>query len=81
MSLEEPEDADASGLKVALETSIEKLDLQINRKEHEIGLCSDGAAVNLALFRKVKAEMGDHYTQVWCPSHRLELGIRDAFKI
>ena len=81
MSLEEPENADAEGLKKALENSIGKLELTIDRKEHELGLCSDGARVNLSLFNKVKTEIGDHYVQVWCPSHRLELAIRDAFKL
>ena len=79
MSLEEPKDADAEGLKLALENSIEKLELTIDRSEHEIGICSDGAAVNPALYRKVKAEIGDHYIHVWCPAHCLELGIKDAF--
>ena len=80
MSLEEPEDADAEGLKKALEDSVKNMERTVDRKGHEIGLCSDGAAVNMALFEKVKADIGDHYVQVWCPSHRLELAIRDAFK-
>lgn len=79
MSLEEPDDADAEGLKKALENSISKLELTVDRKDHELGLCSDGAAVNLSLFEKVKADVGDHYIQTWCPSHRLELAIKDAF--
>lgn len=80
MSLEEPNDADADGLKLALENSISKLELSIDRKEHELGLCSDGAAVNHSLYEKIRAEIGDHYVKVWCPSHRLELAVRDAFK-
>lgn len=80
MTVEEPEDADADGLKVAMENSFEKLELTIDRKEHEIGLCSDGAAVNHSLFEKVKADIGDHYVKVWCPNHRVELAVRDAFK-
>ena len=80
MTVEEPEDADADGLKVAMENSFKKLEIEVDRKENEIGLCSDGAAVNHSLFEKVKAEMGDHYVKVWCPSHRIELAVRDAFK-
>lgn len=80
MSLEQPDDADAEGLKQALENLIGQLELSIDSAEHEIGLCSDGAAVNLSLFEKAKADVGEHYVQVWCPSHRLELGIPDAFK-
>ena len=65
MSLEEPENTDADGLKLALEQSFEKLELTINRSEHEIGICSDGAAVNPAMFAKVKIEVGDHYIHIW----------------
>ena len=77
MTVEEPEDADADGLKIAMENSFEKLELTIDRKEHEIVLCSDGAAVNHSLFEKVKADIGDHYVKVWCPNHRVELAVRD----
>ena len=80
MSLEEPENANAEGLKVAMENAFDKLELTIDRCDHELGLCSDGARVNMVLFNMVKEDMGDHYTQVWCPSHRLELAIGDAFK-
>ena len=80
MSLEEPENADAESLKVALENSVTKLELTIDRSKHEFGICPDRAAVNSDLYRKLKEELGDHYIQVWCPLvHCLELGIRDAF--
>ena len=79
MSLEEPKNADAEGLKVDLENSITKLELTMVRSKHQLGICSDGEAVNSALYRKLKEELGDHYNQVWCPAHCLELGIRDAF--
>ena len=48
MSLEEPEDANAEGLKVSMEHA-----------EHEIGLGSDDAIVNMALYNLLKAEFGD----------------------
>ena len=56
MSLEEPENADAEGLKVALENSITKLELTIDRSKHELGICSGGAAVNSALYCKLTEE-------------------------
>lgn len=80
MSLEEPENTDAVGLKKAMEKSFSKLNLEIQRSDHEIGLCSDGASVNMVLFNLVKEDIGDHYIHTWCPSHRLELAIGDAFK-
>ena len=78
MLLVEPEDAD--GLKVSMEHSFEKLELSVKHAEHEIGLSSGGASVNTALYNLLKAEFRDHYLQVWCPSHWLELTIADAFK-
>ena len=80
MLLEEPEDANAEGLKVSMEHYLKKLELSITRAEHEIGLGSDGASVNMAQYNLLIAEFGDHYLQVWCPSHWLELAIADAFK-
>ena len=70
MSLEEPDDADAEGLKVAMDKSFEKLALTINRRDHEIGMCADGAAVNFVLYELVKAEIGEHYLDMWCPRFR-----------
>ena len=47
MSLEEVKDADAEGLKVALEKSLEKLSLTKERKLQEIGMCTDGTPANV----------------------------------
>ena len=47
------------GIKQSLEDSIEKLELSIDRKEHKINSYSDGAAGNVSLFNKVKAEIGE----------------------
>ena len=49
MLLEEPEDANAEGLKVSMEHYFKKLELPITCAEHEIGLGSDGASVNRSL--------------------------------
>ena len=43
MSLEEPENAHAEGLKRAMENSFEKLNLIPPRKNKELGMCTDGA--------------------------------------
>ena len=55
MSLEEPEDVNAEGLKVSMEHSFEKLELSVTCAEHEIGLGSDGTSVNMALYNLLKA--------------------------
>ena len=80
MSLEEVEDVDAEGLKVALEKSLEKLSLTKERKLQEIGMCTDGAPVNVRMHELVKEELGDHNQLILCPAHKLELAIHDAFK-
>ena len=80
MSLEEVEDADAEGLKVALEKSLEKLALTKERKLQEIGMCTDGAPMNVRMHELVKEELGDHHQLILCPAHKLELAIHDAFK-
>ena len=80
MSLEEPENAHAEGLKRAMENSFEKLNLVSPRKDKELGMCTDGASVNVVLHRLVKEEMGEHYLLVLCPSHKVELALKDSFK-
>ena len=59
MNLEEVKDADAEGLKVALQKSLEKLSLTKERKLQEICMCTDGAPVNVRMHELVKEELGD----------------------
>ena len=80
ISLEEPNHTNAAGLKTSMEESFRKLKLSINWSDHEIGICSDGASVNMALYRSLKSEFCDYYIQSWYPGHRLELAISDSFK-
>ena len=56
MNLEEVKDADAEGLKVALQMSLEKLSLTKERKLQEIGMCTDGAPVNVRMHELVKED-------------------------
>ncbi|KAK6168656.1 hypothetical protein SNE40_019848 [Patella caerulea] len=46
LSLEEPNNSDAEGLKVALTSCMNKQGFIFNRSERQIGNGSDGAAVN-----------------------------------
>ena len=80
MSLEEPQEGNAAGLKEAFDSSVSKMNFNFQRKTKEIGMCGDGATVNKALYKLVKQEMGEHYLLVLCPSHELELALGDAFK-
>ena len=81
MSLEEPEEGNAPGLKVAMEHSHAKMQFSFDRATKEIGMCSDAAAVNVALHKLVKEELGPHYMLMLCPSHKYELAINDAFNL
>ena len=80
MSLEEVEDVDAEGLKVALEKSHEKSSLTKERKLQEVGMRTDGVPVSVCMHELVKEELGNHHQLILCPAHKLELGIHDAFK-
>lgn len=48
-SLEEPENADANGLKAVLDKSISKLNLIVPCKHCEIGMCTDDKPVNVIM--------------------------------
>ena len=80
LALQQPEDADAKGLKSSLDCAIDKAKLTVDRKSREIGLGSDGTNTNKALYRLENEEIGDHLILVLCVSHKLELAIHDAFK-
>ena len=80
MSLEDVADANAEGLKTALENLVGKLNLTVQCKDKELGLCTDGAPVNVKMHRLVKEEIGEHYQLILCPAHKIELAMHDAFK-
>ena len=48
MSLEESNEANAEGLKESFENSISKMEFNFERKDKEIGMCSDGTNVNIS---------------------------------
>ena len=54
MSLEQPEECDAPGIKAAVENSISKMKFDFPRKKKEIEMCSDGAEVNNAVYNQLK---------------------------
>ena len=43
-------------------------------------MCTDGTPVNVAMYRLVKEEVGEHYMLTLCPAHKIELAISDTFK-
>ena len=81
MSREEPDEANAKGLESATKSSFDKLKLEFDRKEKEIGLCSDSARVNISLYNRINDEIGEHYLLILCTSHKFELALHNAFKI
>ena len=43
-------------------------------------MCTDGAPVNVKMYKLIKRELGDHYLLTLCPAHKIELAIKDAFE-
>ena len=78
--MEEPQEGNSAGLREAFDSSVSKMNFNFQRKTKKIHMCSDGAAVNTALYRLVKQEMSEHYLLVLCPSHKLELALGDTLK-
>ena len=58
MSLEEPDECNADGINEAMKNSINKLNFNFERKNKEIGMCSDGTAVNHAVYNQLVDELG-----------------------
>ena len=79
MSLEEPDECNADGINEAMKNSFNKFNFE--RKNKEIGMCSDGAAVNCAVYNQLVDELGPQYLSMFCPSHKFELALNDAFQI
>ena len=71
MSLEEPENTNAVWLKKALNNSFQKLNLEIEISNAMIGMCTDRAPVNIAMYKLVKQNMGDHLLLTLCPAQTL----------
>ena len=81
MSLQEPDECNADGINEAMKNSINKLNFNFERKSKEIGMCSDGAAVNRAVYNQLVDELGPQYLSMFCLSHKFELALNDAFQI
>ena len=79
-SLAEVADATAEGLNESLKSSFEKININIDRKDHEIVMCADGVVVNIKYPWIIKEEIGEHYQLILCPAHKIELAMHDAFK-
>ena len=71
LALEQPNDADAEGLKSSLDNAVKKANFPIDQKLREPGLGSDGTNTNKALYRIEKAEIGNHLCLTLCLSHKL----------
>ena len=80
LSLEQPEDADAPGLKHSLDSAMEKARFLFNCHDHEFVLGSNGTNTNKALYRLEKENVGDHLCLILCLNLKLELAVHDAIK-
>lgn len=57
------------------------MSFEFSRNTKEVGMYSDGAAVNVAAHKLVREELGEHYLLILCPVHKFELAIKDAFNV
>ena len=81
MSLEEPEECNAEGIKESMDNAVSKMKFNFKRSEKEIGMCSDGTIVNRLVYNLLCDEFGEQYLCILCPSHKFELSINDAFNL
>ena len=68
MSLEEPKSCDAEGLKESLAVATGRMNFSFSRSQKELGMCSDGASVNVKCHRLVQEELGSRYSLILCAS-------------
>ena len=80
LALQQPDDANANGLKNSLDNALSKGNFTFEHKHHEIGLGSDGINTNKALYHIEKEEISEHLLSVLCLSHKLELAIQIHLK-
>ena len=81
MSLEEPDECNVDSINKAMKNSFNKLNFNFERKNKEIGMRSDGAAVNRAVYNQLIDELGPQYLSTFCLSQKFELALNDAFQI
>ena len=81
MSLEEPDECNADGINKSMKNSFNKLNFNFEHKNKEIGMCSDEAAENHAVYNQLVDELRPQYLSMFCLSHKFELALNDAFQI
>ena len=64
-----------------MKNSFNRLNFNFERKNKEIGMCTDEAAVNHAVYNQLLDELGPQYLSMFCLSHKIELALNDAFQI
>ena len=61
MSLEEPEEFNAEGIKKSMDNAVSKRKFNFKQSEKEIEMCSDGAMVNRLVYNLLHDEFGQQY--------------------
>ena len=79
VSLEKPDECNADDINEAMKNSFNKLNFE--RKNKEIVMCSDRAAVNRAVYNQLVDELGPQYLSMFFLPHRFKLALNDAFQI
>ena len=81
LPLEKPDECNPDRINEAMKNSFNKFNFNFKRKNKEIGMCSDGAAVNRAVYDQLIDKLGPQYLSMFCLSHKFELALNDAFQI
>ena len=82
LGLQVVEEGNHTGIADAIQGAVDKASFEFERRDREIGLCTDGAAVNTAAARVIREELAiDNYLHTLCPAHKVELAIQDAFNV
>ena len=81
LGLQVVEEGNAPGIANAIQDAVNKASFTFDRREKEIGLCTDGAAVNVAAAGIIRRDLDtdDDYVNTLCPAHKIELAIENAF--
>ena len=80
--LQEVEEADQYGIANAINCAVLKASFEFDRRDKEVGLCTDRAPVNKAAVNHIQADLDmiNDYLHTLCPGHKVELSIEEAFK-
>ena len=61
----------SEGIKESMDNAVSKIKFNFKQSEKELGMCSDGAMVNLLVYNLLRDEFGEQYLWILC--HHINL--------